>query len=123
MKNQWGVNAAYSEGGLDENQIGTVVILKTLGCMFEFVGFDSAFTSDAEIATPQKDQAIKITENLTDEHHENVVRQVWLLRKQPERMPPQLTFRLSQWLAANICLISLGRGPETGASRGHWSRA
>src|SRR5689334_21549155 len=49
---------------LNEQEIKSVATtLKHVGCIFEFVGFDGAFTSEKEVIEHQKGQAEKITEN------------------------------------------------------------
>jgi len=84
-------NGEVKGSGLDEKQIKDLVaMLKALGCVFEFVGFDSAFTSEVDVIDHQKAQAQKMTENLTNKHHSTLVKEVWRLREQLERTSPQL---------------------------------
>lgn len=76
---------------LSEAQVGLVVeLLNKINCLFELVAVDSLFHTNNEIAFHKFTQAEKITENLTDSHHQTLIEQVWNLRRRLERMPLQL---------------------------------
>lgn len=76
---------------LNETQVGEVVnVLTRLGCLFEVVASDSIFHTEEEIVRHKAGQEEGLTINLTDEHPTSLTEQVWQLRRQLERTPPQL---------------------------------
>jgi hypothetical protein len=76
---------------LNETQVGEVVnVLSRLGCLFEVVASDSIFHTEEEIVRHKAGQEEGLTINLTDEHPTSLTEQVWQLRRQLERTPPQL---------------------------------
>lgn len=76
---------------LNEKQVASVVsVLKKLGCIFEIVAIDSSTHTRNEIIAHQRKQAEKLTENITDKLHPNIIRQANEYRATLENLPPQL---------------------------------
>ncbi len=70
---------------LNEAELGKVVdILKRMNCVFEVAVIDLAMHTPDELAEHKLAQERALTANLSDEHHPNLVRQVWELRHQLE---------------------------------------
>lgn len=76
---------------LAEVQVAEVaLLLRKLNCVFGVVVVDAAAQTADDIRYHQQRQAEKITENLTPDHQPGLISDVWKLRTQLERTPPQL---------------------------------
>lgn len=76
---------------LNESQITKIVeVLKRVGGLYEVVAIDIASHSEEEIKEHQADQAERMTKHLTPEHQDSIISEIWSLRRQLEKMAPQL---------------------------------
>ena len=65
-------------------------ILRKIGALFEVVAVDMGMHSEEDLDRHKSGQADAVTAHLTSDHHPNLVKEVWQLRRQLEDMPNQL---------------------------------
>lgn len=76
---------------LSENQVCEVAdMLRKVGAIFEVVTIDMGLHTEEGLQLHKAEQADRITAHLTPDHHQNVVKQLWELRRQLDAMPLQL---------------------------------
>lgn len=76
---------------LGESHVAEFVsVLRKLGCLFEVVAVDSACHSDGDVENHKAGQEEEITKHLTEQHHKNMIEQIWNIRAQLEATPLQL---------------------------------
>jgi hypothetical protein len=104
---------------LSEDQIAKVVeILLKNEALFEVVGIDMGAHSSDSIEMHKNAQAEAITNNLTDQFHENLQKAIWQLRRRLEQLPNQLyvqsvaTFELIATVIEHGSIYFSQRRPE-----------
>jgi hypothetical protein len=76
---------------LSENQIADVIsVLSRHQVLYEATAIDMGIHTASDVVAHRAAQAERITGHLTPQHHPNVRRGVWELRRRLERMSPQL---------------------------------
>ena len=76
---------------LSEGEVVEVArILRRVGALFEVVAVDMGIHSKEDLVRHRSGQAKAITAHLTSDHHPNLVKQVWELRRQLEEISLQL---------------------------------
>lgn len=91
LKRTWGFNGEAKGSKLAEKQISEVILLlRNHNVLVEIVCLDVATHSNENVEKYKEVQANKLTENLTDEHHENMVTQLHAYRDRLIGLPNQL---------------------------------
>jgi hypothetical protein len=75
----------------DERCVANVVdLLVKNGALYEVTAIDMGDHTEAELEDHKQRQAEKLTANLSDQHHPELVQEVWQLRGRLEQLPVQL---------------------------------
>ena len=91
LKNTWGFKGEVKGSKLTEKQISDVILLlRNHNVLVEIVCLDVATHSKEGVDKYKELQAEKLIENLTDEHHENMVTQLHAYRDRLIDLPNQL---------------------------------
>ena len=91
LKNTWGFEGEVKGSKLSEKQISDVILLlRNHNVLVEILCLDVASHSKEGVDKYKEVQANKIIENLTDEHHENMVTQLNAYRDRLICLPNQL---------------------------------
>lgn len=91
LRNAWGFNCEVKGSKLTEKQISDVIsLLRNHNVLVEIVCLDIAAHKKEGVEKYKNFQADKLVENLTDEHHENMVRQLHKYKDRLASLPNQL---------------------------------
>ena len=123
----WPNRGGETKGSLlSESEIAQVVeMLLCHDVLYEVTAIDMSLEVDDQITRHKMAQAAKITANITPEFGEQLVEDLWMLRRTTERTPNQLyvqsvaTFELIHRVLQNTTLYYCQRTPEE-LSAFHW---